>query len=45
MGLGAFGFGVLVTSTGYPAAFALAAALVFVALLPARRDPGTGRKR
>lgn len=45
LGLGAAGFGAAAVLTGYPAAFALAAALVFVALLPARRDPGTGRKR
>jgi predicted MFS family arabinose efflux permease len=33
MGLGAAGFGVLVVYTGYPAAFALAAALLLTALL------------
>ena len=34
MGLGAAGFGVLATRTGYPAAFALTAALLPLALLP-----------
>ena len=33
MGLGAAGFGVLVVYTGYPAAFALTAALLLTALL------------
>ena len=35
MGLGAAGFGVLAVHTGYPAAFALTAALLPAALLPA----------
>jgi predicted MFS family arabinose efflux permease len=35
MGVGAAGFGVLATRTGYPAAFALTAALLLTALLPA----------
>jgi predicted MFS family arabinose efflux permease len=44
LGLGAAGFGVVATSTGYPAAFALTAALLLVAIFPARRDPETDRK-
>jgi predicted MFS family arabinose efflux permease len=44
LGLGAAGFGAVAALTGYPAAFALAAALVLAAILPARRDPETGRK-
>ena len=35
MGLGAAGFGVLAVHTGYPAAFALTAALIPAALIPA----------
>ena len=35
MGLGAAGFGVLAIRTGYPAAFALTAALMSAVLLPA----------
>jgi predicted MFS family arabinose efflux permease len=38
LGLGAAGFGVLAAQTGYPAAFALTAALVLAALAPAWRD-------
>jgi predicted MFS family arabinose efflux permease len=38
MGLGAAGFGVLAAQTGYPAAFALTAAVMVVALGPAWRD-------
>jgi predicted MFS family arabinose efflux permease len=38
LGLGATGFGVLVSRTGYPAAFALTAGLMLVALAPAWRD-------
>jgi Cu/Ag efflux pump CusA len=34
MGLGEAGFGVLATRTGYPAAFALTAALMSAVLLP-----------
>jgi hypothetical protein len=45
MGLGAFGFGVLGASTGYPAAFALAAMLVLAAIVPARRASAIGRKQ
>lgn len=45
MGLGAFGFGVLGASTGYPLAFALAALLVLAATLPARQASMIGRKR
>ncbi|WP_219975816.1 MFS transporter [Rubrobacter xylanophilus] len=45
LGLGAAGFGVATVLTGYPISFVVAALLVLVALLPARRDPGTGRKR
>ncbi len=44
MGLGAAGFGVLATRTGYPAAFALTAALIPAALLGAARR-GRGRRR
>ena len=36
MGLGAFGFGVMASSTGYPLAFALAALIVLAAIVPAR---------
>jgi MFS family permease len=38
MGLGAAGFGVLVTYTGYPVGFAVTGALMLVALVPARWD-------
>jgi predicted MFS family arabinose efflux permease len=38
MGLGAAGFGLLVTGAGYPAAFALTGAVMLLALAPARRD-------
>jgi MFS family permease len=38
MGLGAAGFGVLAVHTGYPAGFALAAAAMLAALVPAVRD-------
>jgi predicted MFS family arabinose efflux permease len=38
MGLGAAGFGLLAAQTGYPAAFALTAAVMVVALGPAWRD-------
>ena len=44
MGLGAAGFGVLVVYTGYPAAFALTAAVLPLVLAAAGRDRG-GRKR
>jgi predicted MFS family arabinose efflux permease len=40
LGLGAAGFGVLVTRTGYPGAFGLVAALMLVALAPAWRKRG-----
>jgi predicted MFS family arabinose efflux permease len=39
LGLGAAGFGVVAAGTGYPAAFALTAALVLAAILRARREP------
>lgn len=42
MGLGAIGFGVLVGQTGYPAAFAVTAALMLAALVPAWRDRTRG---
>ncbi|MCZ0978619.1 hypothetical protein O1L60_03600 [Streptomyces diastatochromogenes] len=42
MGVGAVGFGLLAARTGYPAAFALTAALMLTALVPARRDRRTG---
>ncbi len=42
LGLGAAGFGVLAAQTGYPAAFALTAALVLAALVPAWRDRSAG---
>jgi predicted MFS family arabinose efflux permease len=44
-GAGAVGFGLLVGATGYPPAFAVTAALVLAALIPARRDrqPAGGR--
>jgi predicted MFS family arabinose efflux permease len=38
MGLGAAGFGVLAVHTGYSAGFAIAAALMLAALVPATRD-------
>jgi predicted MFS family arabinose efflux permease len=38
LGVGATGFGVLTARTGYPAAFALTAALMLAALAPALRD-------
>ncbi|MFI0926432.1 MFS transporter [Streptomyces sp. NPDC021012] len=38
MGVGAVGFGILAGRTGYPAAFALTAALMLTALAPAWRD-------
>jgi predicted MFS family arabinose efflux permease len=38
LGLGAAGFGVLASQTGYPAAFATTAGLMLVALVPAWRD-------
>ena len=44
MGLGAAGFGVLVVHTGYPAAFALTAAVLPLVLVVAGRDRG-GRRR
>ena len=40
MGLGAAGFGVLAAHTGYPAAFALTAAVLPVVLPVARRARG-----
>ncbi len=48
MGLGAVGFGLLAGGTGYPVAFALTAAAMLIALIPARRDqrvphPAAGR--
>jgi MFS family permease len=42
MGLGAAGFGVLATHTGYPGGFALTAGLMLVALVPAWRDLRAG---
>jgi predicted MFS family arabinose efflux permease len=44
MGVGAAGFGVLVVHTGYPAAFALTAAVLPLVLVVAGRDRG-GRRR
>ncbi|HYJ67180.1 MAG TPA: MFS transporter [Nocardioidaceae bacterium] len=38
MGIGAVGFGAIVGGTGYPAAFAIVAGLLAVALVPAWRD-------
>jgi len=38
IGAGAFGFGVLAAQSGYPAAFAVTALLVLVALVPLWRD-------
>ncbi len=38
MGLGAAGFGLLAAGTGYPAAFAITAAVMLAALVPALRD-------
>jgi MFS family permease len=46
LGLGAVGFGVVAAQTGYPIGFALTAALVLAALVPAaydRRHPGSPR--
>ncbi|HET8787355.1 MAG TPA: MFS transporter [Actinomycetes bacterium] len=45
IGAGAFGFGVVAAQTGYPAAFAVTAALVLAGLVPLwldRRRPATG---
>ncbi len=44
MGLGAAGFGLLVTGTGYPAAFALTAAVLPVVLAVAGRTGGSGKR-
>ena len=44
MGLGAAGFGLLVTGIGYPAAFALTAAILPVVLAAAGRAGGSGRR-
>ena len=49
MGLGAVGFGLLAGGTGYPVAFAVTAAAMLIALIPARRDqraprPAAGRE-
>ncbi|WP_369149223.1 MFS transporter [Streptomyces sp. R44] len=41
MGVGAVGFGLLAARTGYPSAFALTAALMLTALVPAWRDRRT----
>ncbi|MFE7601377.1 MFS transporter [Streptomyces sp. NPDC057494] len=41
MGVGAVGFGILAARTGYPTAFALTAAVMLTALVPALRDRGT----
>ncbi|MEU4835628.1 MFS transporter [Streptosporangium sp. NPDC023615] len=38
IGIGAIGFGLLVQPLGYPASFALTAAVLFVSLVPAVRD-------
>jgi predicted MFS family arabinose efflux permease len=43
MGVGAAGFGVLAGVTGYPSAFAVTAALMLVALVPAYRDARADR--
>jgi len=43
MGVGAAGFGVLVVRTGYPAAFALTAAVLPVVLAAAARRPRPSR--
>jgi MFS family permease len=43
MGAGAAGFGVLSARTGYPPAFALTAALMLTALVPALRDRRSGQ--
>jgi predicted MFS family arabinose efflux permease len=40
MGVGAFGFGVLAAGMGYRTAFAVTAAIMALALLPAWRDRG-----
>ncbi|MFE7515551.1 MFS transporter [Streptomyces sp. NPDC057540] len=40
MGAGAVGFGILAARTGYPAAFALTAAVMLTAAVPAWRDRG-----
>jgi predicted MFS family arabinose efflux permease len=45
LGLGAAGFGVLAAHGRYPVAFAISAALVLVALAPARRDRLSRRGR
>jgi hypothetical protein len=39
MGLGAAGFGVVASRTGYPGAFALTGVLLLLALAPAWRNP------
>ncbi len=43
MGVGAAGFGLLAGFTGYPVAFAVIAAAMLIALVPARRDRVTAR--
>jgi predicted MFS family arabinose efflux permease len=43
MGLGAAGFGAVAAQTGYPASFALTAALMLTALVPALRDRRAAR--
>lgn len=43
MGVGAVGFGWLASQTGYPLAFAVTAALMLTALVPAWRDHSTTR--
>jgi predicted MFS family arabinose efflux permease len=45
LGLGAIGFGVLAARAGYPAAFALTAALMLAALVPALRDGVQQRRK
>jgi len=42
MGLGAAGFGAVAAQAGYPASFALTAALMLAALAPALRDRRAG---
>ena len=37
-GVGPLAFGLFVTRTGYPAAFAITAVVILIALAPARRD-------
>jgi predicted MFS family arabinose efflux permease len=45
MGIGAVGFGLLVAPVGYPASFAVTAAVLALALAPAWRDAVASKER